>query len=270
MATPRPVTPVGILAAKLEQLVLQVGEKPALPAELTQLIGECHQLATGLDAYLELCTTPASPALRALEERTKAEDWSQRFSDGETVRQLEQEMLSGSIEGQTLKMIVHMTQARSVLEIGLFTGYSALAMAEALPEEGYLVACEVDEYVASFAQDCFQASPHGGKITVKVGPALETMHQLADAGERFDLVFIDADKQEYGDYLQLLLDRALVSATGIICVDNTLLQGQAYLKDQQTLNGKAIAAFNQQVVAEERVEQVLLPLRDGFTIIKRV
>ncbi|MFM6198866.1 MAG: O-methyltransferase, partial [Dolichospermum sp.] len=152
----------------------------------------------------------------------------------------------------------------------MFTGYSALAMAEALPADGDIIACEVDDYVAEFAKKCFQTSPHGGKISVKVAPALQTLQELANAGETFDLVFIDADKKEYVDYFNLLLDTELLAENGFICVDNTLLQGQPYLAPaKRTANGEAIAQFNQIVAADPRVEQVILPLRDGLTIIKR-
>jgi len=270
-APPRPVTPLGILTEKLENLVRQVESNTRIPAEMAKTLAECHRLAAGLDPYLESCTTAASPALAALAEKTRAEDWSKRFTDGETVRQLEQEMLSGHVEGQLLKMIVHMTRAEHILDIGMFTGYSALAMAEALPAAGRLVACEVDDYVADFARHCFHASPHGDRIGIAVGSALETMHKLAEAGDCFDLVFIDADKKEYWDYFQLLLDRNLLAANGFICVDNTLLQGQAYLDNaHRSPNGEAIADFNQRVAADERVEQVLLPLRDGVSLIRRI
>ena len=179
-------------------------------------------------------------------------------------------MLSGHIEGQTLKMFVSMTGAKRILEIGMFTGYSALVMAEALPEEGVLVACEVDRYVAEFAKTCFAASPHGNKISVIVAPALESLRELAAKGETFDLVFIDADKKGYVDYFKILLDGGLLAANGWICVDNTLLQGQPYLSpERQTANGAAIARFNRVVADDPRVEQVLLPLRDGLTLIGR-
>ena len=187
------------------------------------------------------------------------------------MRQLEQEMLSGHVEGQTLKMFVHMTRARRILDIGMFTGYSALAMAEALPPDGQLIACEVDSYVATFAQNLFQQSTHGSKIQVELGSALETLDRLASLDEPFDLVFIDADKQEYVQYFQTLLDRNLLSPNGFICVDNTLFQGQVYLpRAERSPNGEAIAQFNQIVQQDDRVEQVLLPLRDGLTIIRRV
>lgn len=265
----RPVTPLGILVQHLEMAV-RLAQQQGVPESLKVSLAESLALAAGLDPYLEQCTTPESPALAALAQKTRAEDWGKRFQDREMVRQLEREMLSGHIEGQTLKLFVYMTGARRILEVGMFTGYSALAMAEALPESGSLLACEVDPYVADFARACFQESPHGHKIKVEVAPALQTLRQLADAGQCFDLVFIDADKQEYGDYFHLLLERDLLAPHGFICVDNTLLQGQPYLPpEQRSANGEAIARFNRLVGADPRVEQVLLPLRDGLTIIRR-
>ncbi|MCC3459837.1 MAG: SAM-dependent methyltransferase [Oscillatoriales cyanobacterium] len=267
---PRPVTPLGILATKLEYLTQQIEASDSVDADLKSQLRQACELASGLDPYINSCTTPESPALAALARRTQAEDWSQRFSDSETVQQLEQEMLSGHIEGQTLKFFVHLTRAKRVLEIGMFTGYSALAMAEALPDDGEVVACELDAYVAEFAQQCFKESDHGHKIRVKVAPALLTLKELAAAGEVFDLVFIDADKAGYVDYLNLLLDTDLLAPNALICADNTLMQGQPYLSGEATANGRAIAKFNQAVAGDPRIEQVLLPLRDGLTLIRRV
>ena len=267
--TPRPVTPWGILVQQLEQ-ILEASQSESVSNEFKASLSEAYKLAAGLDPYLEDCTTSESEALANLTDRTQKEDWSKRFDDGETVRALEQEMLSGHLEGQLLKMLVSIGKSKRVLEVGMFTGYSALAIAEALPDDGYLVACEVDEYVSQFAIDCFAASPHGKKIEVKVAPAIETMRELVDAGESFDLAFIDADKGGYIDYLNLLLDTNLLAADGFICVDNTLMQGQPYLsEDQRTENGKAIARFNRFVAEDSRVEQVMIPIRDGLTLIKR-
>ncbi|WP_088240113.1 O-methyltransferase [Calothrix rhizosoleniae] len=265
----RPVTPLSILVQQLEETV-QIAKEEQVSASLMASLQQVFALATGIDPYLEECSTSESPALAALAQKTATEDWSKRFSDGETVRQLEQEMLSGHIEGQTLKLFVYMTGAKRILEVGMFTGYSALAMAEALPEDGHMVACEVDQYVADFARSCFDESPDGSKIKIEIAPALDTLKNLADAQESFDLVFIDADKKEYVDYFKLLLDRDLLAPGGFICVDNTLLQGQPYLPaEQRTANGEGIAQFNRFVADDPRVEQVLLPLRDGLTIIRR-
>ena len=267
--TARPVTPLGILVEELEKTVAIAKAEKVSPSVMTAL-QRVLDLAGGLDPYLETCTTAESVALANLAKKTAAEDWSKRFADKETVRQLEQEMLSGHIEGQTLKLLVYMSGAKRILEIGMFTGYSALAMAEALPQDGEILACEVDQYVADFARGCFNESPDGNKITVEVAPALETLKKLAAAQESFDLVFIDADKQEYIDYFQILLDRELLPSGGFILVDNTLLQGQPYLSsEQRTANGEAIARFNRFIAEDSRVEQVLLPLRDGLTIIRR-
>lgn len=266
----RPITPHSILVAQLQQ-TLKLAQQKNIPAEILDSLRQTVQLAAGLDPYLDDYTTPESSALKALAQKTSTEDWSKRFSDGETVRQLEQEMLSGHLEGQTLKMFVHMTKAKRILEVGMFTGYSALAMAEALPSDGQLIACEVDSYVAQFAQACFDESADGDKIVVEVAPALETLHKLAARKEVFDLIFIDADKKEYVKYFQTILDSNLLAPDGLICVDNTLLQGQVYLPpEQRTANGEAIAQFNSVVAADPRVEQVLLPIRDGVTLIRRV
>lgn len=265
----RPVTPLGILVQQLHQL-LDAAKSEPVSAEFQSSLTAAYQLAAGFDPYLERCTTAESAALAKLTHETQVEDWSQRFDEGETVRALEQEMLSGHLEGQLLKMLVAISRSRRVLEIGMFSGYSALAIAEALPTDGYLIACEVDEYVSQFAMKCFAASPHGVKIQVKIAPAIETMRELVAAEESFDLAFIDADKGSYIDYCNLLLDTDLLAPNGFICVDNTLMQGQPYLSEQQrTENGRAIAHFNQFVIDDFRVEQVMLPVRDGFTIIRR-
>lgn len=264
----RPVTPLGILVEQLAGLVAQA-EQTGMPAEFMAKLQSAYQLAAGLDPYLEQSTTPESADLAAIATRTRNEPWSRHFTDGSIVRQLEQEMLSGHTEGQALKMFVAMTRSRRILDIGMFTGYSALAMAEALPQDGTLLACEVDSYVAGLARELFDRSLHGGKIAIAIAPALETLHKLAEAGQSFDFVFIDADKKEYVQYFQLLLDFNLLTLDGFICADNTLLQGQAYLPEA-SVNGAAIAQFNQVVQADPRVEQVLLPLRDGVTLIRRI
>lgn len=265
---PRPVTPLGILVEKLET-ALMMAREALVATPVIEKLETALFLAAGIDPYIENCTTTESPALREIALNTQAEKWREKFDDGATGRELEQEMLSGHLEGQALKMFVYMSRAQSILDIGMFTGYSALAMAEALPENGRLVACEVDAYVAKFAQKLFQSSPHGAKIQVEVGGALETLDKLAAKGECFDLAFIDADKKEYVEYYKKLLDSNLLAPQGFICVDNTLLQGQPYLSEQSA-NGKAIAQFNQIVADDPRTEQVLLPIRDGLTIIRRV
>lgn len=256
----RPVTPVGILAAKLERLVSEAGAAGVDPTWTAELQGS-WRLAAGLEPYVAACTSPESPALRALSERTRAAD------------DLEGEMLTGHVEGRLLRMLVRVTRARRVLEIGMFTGYSALAMAEALPEGGELVACELDPRVAAMAERAFEASSAGHRIRVRTGPAMDSLRDLAAAGQSFDLVFVDADKPGYAAYLDMLLDAGILADDGLVCVDNTLLQGQPYLggdlEAAQSANGAAIRAFNQKLVDDPRVEQLLIPVRDGLTLVRR-
>lgn len=260
----RPVTPTTILAAELCDIYAELDAWGSTPLHVLHRLGRVRDLADGLDGYLQRCTTPESPALARLAGRTRAAGWEIR-SGGV----LEQEMLSGHVEGQLLNFLVRMTGARRVLDIGMFTGYSALAMAEALPEGGVVVACEVDADVAAFARGCFDDSPVGDRLTVEVGPAMDTLHRL-DGGEPFDFVFIDADKAGYLAYLDLLLDSGLLTPGAVIAVDNTLMQGQPYTGLGVTANGHAIASFNEAVAADPRIEQVMLPLRDGLTLIRRV
>jgi caffeoyl-CoA O-methyltransferase len=266
--TPRPVTPLGILAATLDDLTRRAETSERLDDDFLADLRVAAALAGGMDPYVEGCTTPESPALRLIAERTRAEDWDGRPVGGGRAA-LEQEMLSGHVEGRALNFLVHLSGATRVLEIGMFTGYSALAMAEALPAGGQVVACEVDAYAADLARQCFAQSPVGDRIVVHVAPALDTLGELAAAGEAFDLVFIDADKGGYAAYLDVLLDTGLLAPGGVICVDNTLMQGLPWRADAATANGDAIAAFNRSVADDPRVVQVMLPVRDGLTLIRR-
>ncbi|WP_228941658.1 O-methyltransferase [Nocardioides sp. Leaf374] len=266
---PRPVTPVGIVAALLERVEAGLVDVAGVPDDVRADLARARAVAGGLEPYLEAGTSPESPALTALTARTQAEDWSGRSGGVH----LEQEMLSGHVEGALLQLLVRTGGARRVLEVGMFTGYSALAMAEALPEGGEVVACELDAAVAALAAECFAASPAGGRIRVEVGPALATLRRLADAGEVFDLVFVDADKTGYAAYVDLLLDTGLLAEDGLLALDNTLLQGEPWAGGPDgatSANGRAVADLNAALAADPRVQQVLVPLRDGLTLARRV
>jgi caffeoyl-CoA O-methyltransferase len=262
----RPVTPISIAAAELDRLFQQFQQAPEADAAMLRALRDVRDLVAGLDPYLSLHTTPESKALADLSARTQRQDWTSPSAHGHV---LEQEMLSGHIEGQFLKMLVHATKARHVLDIGMFTGYSALAMAEALPADGCVVACELDDDVANLARESFAHSAAGSKIDVRVGPALKTLQQLARDGRVFELVFIDADKAGYAGYVDELLESDLLAAHALVCVDNTLMQGIPWSGGPATANGEAIAAFNRTLAADSRVEQVVIPLRDGITLIRR-
>ena len=171
-------------------------------------------------------------------------------------------MMSGNTVGRLLQTLIHALGASRVLEIGTFTGYSALMMAEALPEDGTIITCDVDPEATGIAREFWARSPHGRKIDLRLGPALETLDQLQGP---FDLIFIDADKEPYPEYYRRSME--LLAPTGVIAVDNVLWGGRIIDPDQSS--GKAIARFNNLVQNDERVINVLLPVRDGIMLIWR-
>jgi caffeoyl-CoA O-methyltransferase len=168
-------------------------------------------------------------------------------------------MQVGRLEGSFLRLLVRLARARRVLELGTFTGYSALAMAEGLPEDGELITCDVDSGAVAVAQRYWARSPHGHKIHPRLGPALETLQGLEGP---FDLVFIDADKGNYLAYYEAVLP--LVRQGGLIVADNTLWHGRV-LKPTEP-SDRAIVAFNDAVARDTRVEKVLLTVRDGMML----
>ncbi|XP_069019970.1 uncharacterized protein [Embiotoca jacksoni] len=265
-----PDTPVEIIAdllTKAKDIAAACGH---VPEELTSHLQKALDIASGLDDYLEKMSTPESEPLSELYQKTISHDWDQVHKEGKTMFRLPKECITGHVEGQTLKMLIHMSQAKRVLEIGMFTGYGALSMAEGLSEDGSLVACELDPYLKEFAQPIFDKSPHGKKITVRTGSAMVTLKELAAVGEQFDMVFIDADKNNYINYYNFILDNNLLSLRGVICVDNSLFKAKVYLKDTTDSNGLALREFNQFISNDPRVEQVIVPLRDGISLIRRV
>jgi len=178
----------------------------------------------------------------------------------ETYREMDRpEMQVDLIEGRFLKMLVRLTGARLILELGMFTGYSALMMAEGLPEGGRLITCEIDPKAEAIARRYFAESPHGNKITIRMGPALETIKTLTDP---LDLVFIDADKSNYANYYEACLP--LLRSGGLIVADNVLWSGKVLHPDDA--NDHAIVAFNRLVQSDRRVENVCLTVRDGMML----
>lgn len=179
------------------------------------------------------------------------------------VYHLRPRMVSGHLQGRILKMICRMIQPRRVLELGTFTGYSALCFAEGMAEDGEVHTLEIDDEVEDFAQEHFAMSPYGHKVKMIIGDALTTIASLT---ETYDLVFIDANKRDYLRYYEAVLP--LVRPGGFILADNTLWDGKVVTEpdshDPQTVG---INTFNNFVATDPRVEKVILPLRDGLTIL---
>ena len=199
-----------------------------------------------IERYCREHTAPESPLLRELVAETYA-------------RTAFPQMQVGHLEGAFLRMLVRLARAKRVLELGTFTGYSALVMAEALPEDGELITCDIDPVVTEIAKRYWKRSPHGKKIKLRLGPALETIKTLKGP---FDLVFIDADKENYINYWELCVPKT--RSAGLLVVDNVLWGGGAL--DPKDETDRAIAEFNRHVHGDKRVEAVMLPLRDGVTV----
>jgi predicted O-methyltransferase YrrM len=204
-----------------------------------------------LEGYAAGHSTPEPGLLAAVAAQTRAS-----LSDPQ--------MMVGPLEGRFLEMLVHLSGARRVLEIGTFSGYSALSMAPALPAGGRVVTCEVDPETAAVARRHFDDSPWADRIDLRVGPALETIATLEGP---FDLVFVDAEKTEYLDYYEAVLP--LLSERGVIVVDNVLWSGRVLDPADDRDSTRAIRAFNDHVAADERVVAVMLTIRDGVTLIRR-
>ena len=169
------------------------------------------------------------------------------------------QMQVGRIEGRFLKMLVRLTGARRILEIGMFTGYSALMMAEGLPDDGQLITCDVNPRAEAIARRYFSESPHGHKIEVRMGPALETIKSLTAP---IDMVFIDADKTNYSNYYEAVLP--LLKPGGLIVADNVLWSGRVL--NPASADDHAIVAFDKLVQSDSRVENVCLTVRDGMML----
>ena len=174
------------------------------------------------------------------------------------------EMMVGPVEGRFLEMLVFATGARRVLEIGTFTGYSALSMAAGLASDGRIVSCDVDPRAVDVARRFIERSPYAGRIDIRLGPALDTLRHLDGP---FDLVFIDADKTNYANYYESVLPK--LAERGLIVVDNTLWSGAVLDETDQSDDTVAIRAFNDALRNDDSVICVQLTIRDGVTLIRR-
>lgn len=175
-------------------------------------------------------------------------------------------MCSGHIQGRMLKMLTSMAQPKRALELGTFSGYSALCIAEGMPEGGVIDTIEVDDELEDFIRENLASSPHGEKVRLHIGDALEMMQQWDN--DEFDLIFIDADKRKYVDYFNRAID--LVKTGGYILADNTLWDGHVVESCRHSAQTQGIIDFNNLVANHPRVETAILPLRDGLTIIRKI
>jgi caffeoyl-CoA O-methyltransferase len=204
-----------------------------------------------IDTYAEGHTTPPTDLLARLAEETRSTLHAPQ-------------MLTGTLEGRFLELLVYAVRATRILEFGTYSGYSSIAMAAALAPGGHIDTCEIDEKHAAVANRYIEEAGYSDRITVHLGPALETVERLE--GE-FDFVFIDADKSNYVNYYEAVVPR--LAPGGLIAADNTLWSGRVLDESDDSEGTVAIRAFNEHVLADERVVSVMLTVRDGVTLIRR-
>ena len=200
--------------------------------------------------YADRSTTPSHELYDALVRETQAST-------------LVPGMQLGRVEGRLLTLLVQVTGARRILELGTFTGYSALSLAEGLPDDGTLLTCDINEETAAVAQRFFDRAPWGHKIQLHRGAASELLERLEGP---FDLAFLDADKPRYIEYWEALVP--LIRPGGLVVIDNVLWAGTVL--EPKTRGARAVAAFNDHIRADPRVDTVLLTIRDGMTLARKL
>jgi predicted O-methyltransferase YrrM len=217
-------------------------------------MAEAHvALDERLYAYLLSSEPPEHEELRLLRERTRALP--------------EARMQIAREQGHFLAFLVRLIGARRILELGTFTGYSALAMALALPGEGKIITCDVCDSWAKIGRPHWQKAGVEAKIDVKIGPAIETLDDLEREGSIFDLAFVDADKEAYDSYYEVCL--RLVRPGGLIVFDNMFRLGRAADPEETDPDSVSIRKLNAKIARDERVDRVILPVGDGMTLVRR-
>ena len=204
------------------------------------------------EKYIDDHTDDISPLLLELIDETEKVTGLSRWS-------------IGKVEGKLMHLLVKISGTRNAVEIGTFTGYSALVIAEALPQNGSLITCETNPKHAEIALRYFKKSPHGSKIRLELKPALETLRGIEE--NSVDFVFIDADKPSYGHYFDEAM--RILQTGGLIFVDNVFWRNKIFKQPITNENAKAIAAFNEKVNNDHRAEKVMLNVRDGVYLIRK-
>ncbi|XP_035700746.1 caffeoyl-CoA O-methyltransferase 2 isoform X2 [Folsomia candida] len=227
-------------------------EKPELA-----MIRQCHQVTSSLVNFLEDVIPPETPTQTEIVQETLKDPTFSRSAG----------MLSGHLVGQLLKMVAEMTQAKSILEIGTYTGYGAVTLAEtSLCKE--VITLDNEPYCKEFLAKHLEGKGHlKDKIRSVIGPAIESLQLLKEEGKRFDLVFIDADKSSYINYYKFILANNLLEKGGVILCDNILWGNDTFL-EKASPQGQALFDFVQFVKQDDRVEQMIFPFRDGVFLIR--
>ncbi|XP_069722234.1 uncharacterized protein [Phaenicophaeus curvirostris] len=268
-------TPAGLIAENLLKAKEIALKDSRVPEQLKNYLQKALDVALGLEPYLDAMATS---------KRKSSPDRSPGGAGGtETRVSLQDEHSSGSLNGklinqedkivahlcQIFRMFVHMIRARKILLIGKLKGYSILAIAEELPDDGKIFACAEAPYLGANSQEALDYSSDGKKISMRVGPMADTLEALHAEDEHFDIIFIDADQRNAVNYYGFVMDNHLLRMNGVICVENTLMKGQVYLENTSDENVLAVRKLNTVINSDPRVQQVILPVKSGLSIVQR-
>ncbi|KAH9495547.1 hypothetical protein Btru_013536 [Bulinus truncatus] len=246
---------------------LELAESTNASPVVIETLNYALELARLRDEFTKSATTSESEACRNILDETLKHNWREVHEQGKTTWKLSPGMMSGTVEGQFLKSFVSAQKAKRILDIGMFTGYSALTMAEALPADGEVVTLDQDEYLKTLVGENFLTkSPHQKKIKILIGKAPEILQQLAEKGEKFDIIFLDADKSEYPLYLQYAFESNLLAPGGSLLADNAYRHGDGYKPD---VGDNPTKKFARDITSNAALHSVLLPIRDGILLVRR-
>ncbi|XP_009981239.1 PREDICTED: uncharacterized protein LOC104376371 [Tauraco erythrolophus] len=268
-------TPVGLIAENLLKAKEIALNDSRVPEQLKNYLQKALDVALGLDPYLD--------AMATSKRKTSPDHGPEDAGGTETRLRPQEEHASGSLNGKLVKkedkiapdccqifrMFVRMIRARRILLIGKLKGYSILAIAEELPDDGKIFACAEVPYLGVNSQEAFDYSSDGIKISMQVGPMADTLEALHAEDEHFDIVFIDADQRNAVNYYSFVMDNHLLRMDGVICVENTLMKGQVYLENVSDENVLAVRKLNTVINSDPRVQQIILPVQSGLSIIRR-
>jgi len=257
------------------QTLLQAAIEGGAGTDWRTYVSQALDICKGLKPYLEAMSSQLSPACQAIADATRNTDWTALHAAGETRGLYHDGMMTTQIQGQMLNFFCSMLAARRILEVGMFTGFSTLCMAEASPQSR-VMAIEFDPYLVSVAREHFDRSAHGDKIEVVCGDALDVLSGMDVAindESRFDLIFIDGNKLQYADYFRCINDRDLLAPGGLICIDETLWKGCVYsdgVGDGDEEVAAAMRELNMAISSDPKFVSVVLPIRNGLTLVRRL
>jgi len=242
-----------------------------LSERIEGLAKEMYMLIGSMDPYVRDHSTAEGPAMRAIAKKMAETAWADLAESKTTMFSYGEEMSTDPTEAQFVKMLTFMKQPKQVLEVGMFTGYGAMAIAEALPADGKITSLDIDPFLKTWVEDVTKDFPEGAKHEIVVGPALDSLQTIEG---KYDLVFIDANKAEYKAYVETLLERDLLQKDVMIIADNTLYVGYPMLSETYDTQparrgfGDAVREFNAWVRDHPKLEQVIVPIRDGVSMIR--